>query len=282
MFLTLRRRLNDNIHPQTMRRNRKDLPDRRMLEVLYRKYNRRQFVHPDPLEFLYDYPDVRDREIVGLVASSLAYGRVAQILKSVESVLARIAGKPRTFVESASESAVRKAFKGFKHRFSTGDHVSALLTGVGRIVREHGSLGDCFRKGLGKTDETILPALEKFVLKLDCGDSYLLPLPSKGSPCKRLNLFLRWMVRKDAVDPGGWKGIPPSKLVIPLDTHMANIGRQLGLTGRASPGIGMALDITESFRRISPDDPVRYDFALTRFGIRSELEMRDLLRSLSG
>lgn len=246
------------------------------LEKLYCAYNKREYVHPDPLEFLYAYPDVRDREIAGLIASSLAYGRVAQILKSVERILSRMTPAPRVFVESVTDRAISRSFAGFKHRFSTEEHIGALLKGARKVVREYGSLNECFAAGLCSTDVTVVPALEKFVTAFGCGGNFLLPLPSDGSGCKRLNLFLRWMIREDAVDPGGWKGISPAKLVVPLDTHMANIGRTLGFTKRISTGMGMALDITESFRRLVPGDPVRYDFALTRFGIRSDMEMKDL------
>lgn len=246
------------------------------LEKLYRRYNKREYVHPDPLEFLYAYPDIRDREIAGLVASSLAYGRVAQILKSVERILSGMSPSPRAFVEGVSDRTVARAFAGFKHRFSTEEHIGALLKGARKVVREYGSLNECFAAAVDRSDATVVPALEKFVEAFECCGNFLLPRPSDGSGCKRLNLFLRWMVRTDAVDPGGWTGVSPSKLVVPLDTHMANIGRTLGFTKRISTGMGMALDITESFRRLSPDDPVRYDFALTRFGIRSDMEIADL------
>ncbi|MEI6971147.1 MAG: TIGR02757 family protein [bacterium] len=249
---------------------------RKALERLYRTYTRREYVHPDPLEFLYDYPDIRDREIVGLVASALAYGRVAQILKSVRRILTGMSPSPRRFVETVSDRAVARAFAGFKHRFSTEEHIGALLKGTRKVLREYGTLNECFVAGLGRNDATVVGGLEKFVESFGCGGNFLLPLPSGGSGCKRLNLFLRWMVRQDAVDPGGWQGIQPSKLIVPLDTHMANIGRTFGLTKRVSAGMNMALEITGSFRDLTPEDPVRYDFALTRFGIRSELEIKDL------
>ena len=108
-----------------------------------------------------------------------------------------------------------------------------------------------------------------------------MPCPEKGSACKRLNLFLRWMVRKDAVDPGGWDDIPRSMLIIPLDTHMFRVGKTLGLTSRNQAGLMAALDISAGFKQWSPDDPVKYDFALTRFGIRNDLEgHRALIKQL--
>jgi len=246
------------------------------LEELYRKYNRREFISPDPLQFLWDYSDLRDREIVGLISSSLAYGRVAQILKSVSAVLQRME-KPFPFVAHSSFEKMKKAFHGFKHRFTTGEEIAGMLYNARRAIERHGSLEDCFAAGIGRANGAMLPAISEFVkeLRLNGRDyaDYLLPCPSRGSACKRLNLFLRWMVRKDDVDPGVWKKIPASMLIIPLDTHMDNICRSLGITKRRQANMKTAVEITEYFKEINPDDPVKYDFALTRLGIvqRNEL-----------
>lgn len=247
------------------------------LDGLYCRYNRRKYVHPDPLEFLYGYPDVRDREIVGLIASSLAFGRVARILKSVEIVLKKMGPSPHAFIGGASRDSLAGMFSGFKHRFATGAELIALMAGIKKVISKHGSLNNCFVSGMVRSDETLLPALEKFTAELGCGGNHLIPSPEKGSACKRLNLFLRWMVRKDTVDPGGWTGVSKSRLIIPLDTHMAKIGREFGMTQRKSAGLDMALEVTESFRSLAPRDPVKYDFVLTRFGIRDDLDMKTLL-----
>ncbi len=247
--------------------------DRIILEELYHKLNRRKFVHPDPLEFLYGYPDVEDREIVALIASSLAYGRVVQILRSVKRVLTLIE-EPRRFVESESFGTMEKKFRNFKHRFTSGKDIAMLLHGVKGVISRYGSLEKCFLSGFSENDETICPALKSFVDEIKKGyggKSCILADPALGSACKRLNLFLRWMVRKDDVDPGGWDNVPASKLLIPLDTHMHNISIRLGITRRKQANMVTALEITGAFRKICPDDPVRYDFCLTRYGIRSEL-----------
>jgi uncharacterized protein (TIGR02757 family) len=243
------------------------------LEELYRKYNRREFVHPDPLEFLYRYADPCDREIVALVASSLAYGRVAQILKSVSRVLERMIPSPSVFLKQTSLEAIRQTFLGFKHRFTTGEELSFMLFGVKQVLERHGSLHACFLAGLND-DGTVLPALGSFTAELAvCADAsmgHLVPSPDRGSACKRLNLFLRWMVRRDQVDPGGWENVPPSKLIVPVDTHMHRICLALGLTTRKQADMRTAMQITEAFRAIAPEDPVRYDFPLTRLGIRGD------------
>ena len=248
-----------------------------LLEDLYSKYNHREFVHPDPLEFLYRYSSAGDREVVALVASCLAYGKVALILRSVESVLENIGPSPSEFVTGSTDAVLARAFSGFKHRFTTGDELGRLLIGVKRAVDEHGSLNACFISGLGRRDETVTGALGEFTATLSglSGQPclFLLPEPVKGSACKRLNLFLRWLVRRDRVDPGGWTGVPCSKLVVPLDTHMYKVGRKMGFTSRKSADLRAALEITAGFRGIVPADPVRYDFALTRLGIRDDASL---------
>jgi len=251
-----------------------------VLDRLYEEFNRREFVHPDPIEFLYGYDDPADREIVGLVASSLAYGRVAQILKTVSSILAAMGDHPSRFVRDASHDRLTAAFCGFRHRFTTEEELVHTLLGVQDAIREHGSLEKTFMSGAVAGDRTVTRALCRFAEAINCrfrdGCNSLIPHHDKKSSMKRLNLFLRWMVRRDRVDPGGWDGISPGALVVPLDTHLFRIARGLGFTERRSAGLATALEITERFRGLSPDDPVKYDFALTRFGIRAELRNRDL------
>ncbi len=250
-------------------------------EQLYERYNRREFVHPDPLEFLYDYDDPADREIVGLIASCLAYGRVGQILRSVSVVLDRLGPSPAKFLQNTAPGKLGKLFGDFKHRFATGEHLAALLAGIKKTISRHGSLERCFSSSVSKADSDILPALCGFFGELKnsaCSDfGHLLADPARKSACKRLNLYLRWMVRCDSVDPGGWTSVSPSNLLIPLDTHMYRIGRAFGLTQRKSANLQTALEITSAFRKITPEDPVRYDFALTRLGIRTDTDLGEFL-----
>jgi uncharacterized protein (TIGR02757 family) len=250
------------------------------LDALYRRYNRRAFVHPDPLEFLYRYMAPGDQEIVGLISATLAYGRVAQILTSIERVLAVMGGSPCAFLETTAPAALGRAFRGFKHRFTTGEEMAFLLTGVKRALRKHGSLETLFRDGMGGRDETVLPGLTLFVERLrgfaggPCPS--LLSSPADGSACKRLNLWLRWMVRKDAVDPGPWKSVSRTLLVVPLDTHLFRMAGRLGLTTRKQADLKTAVEVTRAFARLRPDDPVRYDFSLTRLGINPACRDSDL------
>lgn len=252
-------------------------PTHAQLEYLYDLYNSHKWVHPDPLEFLYNYPDSRDIEVAGIIASSLAYGRVAQILKSVSDVLKKMGSSPCDFLLSTTPLSLKNIFSDFKHRFTTGDELARMLIGTRSVIREYGSLYNCFFSGYSDRDDTVLNGLSFLVNELEKKyngqKNSLLALPGKGSACKRWNLYLRWMVRKDQVDPGGWAGISPSRLIIPLDTHMHRICRLMGLTERKNADMKTALDITDAFKKIEPKDPVRYDFALTRLGIRDDADL---------
>ncbi len=254
---------------------------RERLDKVYLEYNRREFIHPDPLEFLWRYTITRDREIVGLIASGLAYGRVAQILASTEKVLDVLGPSPSDFLSEVSLKELSVALAGFKHRFTTASEVAALLKSASVLQRKYGLLGNML--GAFLAEDTYHNAHERFVGNLleqaGMEKCSLLPRPSLRSACKRLHLFTRWMVRRDEVDPGGWDCISPSVLIVPLDVHMFRAAGALGFTERKTAGCAAAYEITESFRAINPDDPVKYDFAITRMGIRG-LHDDDIFRTL--
>ncbi len=242
------------------------------LDTLYRTWNRKEYIHPDPLEFLHRYEQMEDREIAGMIAASLAYGRVKQILRSVSVILRVMGPSPAEYVRTVTSRSLKSDLSGFRHRFAGETHMLSFITGLKRIVAEHGTLYACFLSGLREEDSTVLEALSHFAGCMNGGignAGHLVPSPAKGSACKRLNLYLRWMVREDAVDPGGWNSVPPEKLIIPLDVHMHRVGLGLGFTLRKQADMKTAIEVTAGFRNIAPEDPVRYDFALTRLGIRS-------------
>lgn len=255
------------------------------LEALYETYNRRAYLSPDPLEFLYRYDSPADREVVGLIASSLAYGRVASILASIETVLAALGGSPAAALAELAKDGgdeLRERLDGFVHRFTDGREMAKFLHGIGRALNGHGSLERLFLAGFDGSD--VFGAMERFADAMlgyaALPASHLLPRPSKGSACKRLALYLRWMTRQDDVDPGGWRGIRPRDIIVPLDTHMHRIARGLGFVTRRAADGKAAREVTAGFRAIRPDDPARYDFTLTRFGIRAGLSVEELLCQL--
>jgi len=249
-----------------------------ILDHLYAKYNRRVLIPPDPLQFVYHYAKTADQEIVALLASGLAYGRVEQIARSLRDLFARMGTSPGDFVRSF-RTAHRRHLRDFKHRFTSGDDVADLMEVLAWAILQGGSLEAFFLRGYSPSDQTIVTGLDRFCSSLldrfasqhdgriGPGLQYLLTRPAAGSACKRLNLFLRWMVRKDDVDLGLWKAVDRRKLIVPMDTHMRRLCRILGLYDRKTVSLSTAIQVTGRFAQIEPDDPVKYDFALSRIGI---------------
>jgi len=254
------------------------------LEDLRRRYDRR-FLDSDPVGIVRRFDDPEDREIVGLIAAGLAYGRVASIRGSLESLLGRLGPRPSRFVASYDPARDAALFDGFVHRFTRGRDIALLLHLVRQVKERAGSLESFFVEGdVDPVAPTLGPALDSFgsrLFALDArpfvrdgvvphrdGARWLLPLPAGGSACKRSCLFLRWMVRPDdGVDCGVWTRVSPSRLVLPLDTHLLRVVRALSWTRRKSAGWPMALEATARLRALDPADPIRFDFALSRLGI---------------
>ena len=259
------------------------------LEDLRRRYDER-FIDSDPVGIVRRFDDPEDREIAGLIAAGLAYGRVASIRGSLESLLASIGPRPARFVASFDPARDAGRFEGFVHRFTRGRDIALLLHLVRQAKECSGSLESFFVEGdLNPDSPTLGPALDAFGARLFALDArpfvpegvvphrdgarWLLPLPAAGSACKRSCLFLRWMVRPDdGVDCGVWTRVSPSRLVLPLDTHLLRVVRALGWTGRKSAGWPMALEATARLRALDPADPIRFDFALSRLGILGLLD----------
>jgi uncharacterized protein (TIGR02757 family) len=249
------------------------------LEDLYKVYHKPEYMRLDPVEFVHGFSDSCDIETVGLLASSLAYGKVEIIRSSIGKILSVMGKSPHDFILSTSFDRKKKLFYGFKHRFNDGDDIALLFESVKSACKTSGSLKNLFLSGVGDDDKTIRNALNSFTAKLRTlaatitgtpASSFmqLLPLPESGSACKRLNMYLRWMVRKkDGIDFGVWKEAGAKRLVMPVDTHVAAISRSLGLTKRNSVSWLMAEEITENLKKIDPDDPVKYDFSLCRSGM---------------
>jgi uncharacterized protein (TIGR02757 family) len=237
------------------------------LEALYERFNRPEWIDPDPLAVAREYRTRADREVAALVAAALAFGGVRQIMASVRRALAPFP-RPHADLLAARPEEIHRACASFRHRYADGEELAALLTGVRGVLEEHRSLGALFATLGTPGEEDVVPALTRFVRVLAAGSrlsrNYLLPDPARGSACKRLLLYLRWMTRSDAVDMGLWKGVDPAMLVVPLDIHMHRICTRLGFTRRRTADLRAAREVTAAFRALRPDDPVRYDFCLTR------------------
>lgn len=252
------------------------------LDALYHDYNRIDSAS-DPIQKVRPFADPADREIAGFCAAALAFGRVASVLNSIQVLFDTLGPTPAAFVRRFNPEAPPAAMRPMVHRWIRGDDLIALVWMLRQMLDRSGSIEQFFLEGLKKDDEDIGPALDSFskrALTLDLrqaygrqprrpGVCYFFPRPSAGSACKRLNLFLRWMVRRDEVDLGVWKNVPSSKLIVPLDTHVIRVGRCLRLTRYTSPGWRMAADITASLRALNPGDPVSFDFSLCHIGMMS-------------
>jgi uncharacterized protein (TIGR02757 family) len=250
------------------------------LEDLYRTFDHINSA-TDPIQIVRRYEAPEDREVVGFCASALAFGRVASVLQSIESLLAIMGSRPAAFVRSFEPARHRTDIDPLVHRWIRGRDLVALLLVLQRMLRESGSIERFFVAGDDSAAPDIGPALDAFstrALQTDLraaygrmpkrpGVCYFFPRPSAGSACKRLNLFLRWMVRTDAIDLGVWTAVSPARLIIPLDTHVIRLGRCLRLTRYVSPGWKMAAEITSSLRALDQADPVRYDFSLCHVGM---------------
>jgi len=235
----------------------------------------------DPKPIVRRYGRNDDREVVGFCAASLAFGRVASVLHSIERLVAIMGPRPAEYVRQFDPARDGAAFKGLVHRWTRENDLIALLWVLRQMLDRSATIEGFFLEGYDASAPDLATALDSFssrAMALDLkaaygrvptrpGVGYFFPQPSKGSACKRLNLFLRWMVRHDALDLGVWTRVPASQLVVPLDTHVIRVGRCLQLTRYQSPGWKMASDITASLKKIDPDDPVRYDFSLCHLGM---------------
>jgi uncharacterized protein (TIGR02757 family) len=249
---------------------------REPLERLYREFDYGARVARDAIEFPLRYPSPDDREVVALLTACLAYGRVDLFGRALEGALRAMGPSPAAFVRQFDRHRDAAAFDGFIYRFNRPSDLAAFCVAAREILGCHGTLERCFVAGDTEPAGPIGPALERFARafleadlrgvfprgRLSRGYRHLFPLPSAGGPCKRLHLFLRWMVRREAPDFGLWAAVSPGRLLMPIDTHVENMSRAIGLTRRRSRTWKMAEEITARLRHLDPGDPVKYDFAL--------------------
>ena len=240
-------------------------------------------IEPDPLQLVLRYTDPYDQEVAALIAAAFAYGRADIVVRNAGAVLGAMGSSPHAFLLTFDETEALTRFKGFAHRFHKTPDLVALLQRLAAVVQKYGSIGELFRECYDDRDEDIGPSLARFVEKIlsplpaprgeggrrpgEGSLHYLLTSPNDGSACKRMNLFLRWMVRRTAPDLGIWDFVDPAKLVVPLDTHVHRIAKFLGLTKRKSADWRTARAVTDRLATFDASDPVRYDFAICRLGI---------------
>lgn len=260
-----------------------------LLDNLYLTY-KRKYSSIDPIWNLHKFSDAKDIEIMGLITSCYSYGQVNLINNFIEKLLNRIGNKPHEFTINFSKRKDKKFLSGLGYRFHTDADLVMLFQSLHTVLSSYGMLQNLFMENYSNEHENIIPALTtfsqilvnnidipkktpvtRFRLRYDKNVKsksyfrYLLPNPSQGSTCKRLMLFLRWMVRKDEIDFGVWDKIPPAKLIIPVDIHISRVARKLRLVKRKSIDLKFAVELTDKLKRFDPDDPVKYDFSLCHY-----------------
>ncbi len=236
-----------------------------------------EHVSPDPLEVVREFSDPRDLEVVGFLGAGLAFGSARGAVASLRGLLARFPASPAASAVAWNHATDRARLDGWRHRWLGADEASLALAVLGRVLRGHGSIEAFFAAGDPgpSPEDPIGAALSAFAARAlalapphrSRHLRYFFAAPAGGGASKRLCLWLRWMCRDDGVDVGAWTCVDPSRLVVPLDTHVARIARYVGLLRRRTADWRAALEVTAELRRMDAEDPVRYDYALCRLGI---------------
>ena len=253
-----------------------------LLEKIYSYYTHPQYISPDPLQMLFNYRERRDIEVVVLISASFAYGRVAAILSTLNFIFEVLMPAPCKYLLKSSKEELAEKFAGFKYRFTTDTELVDMLYAIKCILEKFDTLENCFLSVLEPSEPDYSSAMKRFSALIYeygafSGKSSLIPMPQLSSASKRLAMFLRWMIRHDEVDLGLWDRCNPKALIVPLDTHMHSVAKRLGFTKSKTGSMRTAQEITHGFALFSPEDPVKYDFALTRSGIRGEDDVESLL-----
>jgi len=238
----------------------------------------------DPVDFVHRYDEPADQEIVGLISASLAFGNAVSARRSIDKVLTALGPEPAQVVAGTGEVELQRRLRGFAHRIYRDEHLASMLARAGALLRDQGSLGNAFAGFHRESDGDFRESLARLADALR-GDTrsrslrHLISDPRAGSACKRLVLYARWMIRSaDGVDLGLWP-ISPSALLIPVDTHIHRISRNLGLTHRRTASWATAEEITAALRKFDSEDPVKYDFALCHLGVSRDCPSRpDLVK----
>jgi len=250
---------------------------KRKLDYHYHAFDK-STISPDPIEFPHRYSSIYDIEISAFISGIFAYGRIEQIQKSLTLLHNLMENQPYNFIQNYTIDNGKKLFKNFIHRFYKPEDIVILFNILRTVYDNYESLNKLFLLYYFEEDKNLknsisfftnnLKSLSKMEQNNSTGLKFMFPDPMKGSACKRMNLFLRWMIRKDDIDFGLWKEIPASKLVIPVDTHIAKICKELKLTKHKVVSWNMAEEITNNLAEFNPKDPVKYDFALCHIGMR--------------
>lgn len=243
-----------------------------LLEHLHDKYNNPDFIESDPISVPHTFSSRDDREVAGFLAATIAWGNRKAIVKSAHRMMHYMDDAPADFVRGASDAELA-CLQSYVHRtFNGGDLIDFVLA-IRHICERWGGIGCCIESLYAATGDMarVLSEFRREFFSIEHRTRCEKHLSSidKGAACKRLNMYIRWFVRRDdrGVDFGLWRSIPMSALYLPLDLHTGNMGRALGLIRRRQNDWKTTVEITEALREFDPEDPVRYDFSLFGAGI---------------
>ncbi|MEM5948790.1 TIGR02757 family protein [Spirochaetia bacterium 38H-sp] len=244
------------------------------LDYIYEKYNDFSYIGTDPAMWIYRFSDRGDMERAGFYASSLALGNVKSMNKFLFSFFSALP-KPMSLCGALSYDEILCRIDGLYYRFFDSRMLASLVFATEAMYKRYGSLELWFKHHLCHVSDMrlVLSSMSRELrenMPVDVG--IMLPLPESKGTWKRLLLYLRWMIRRDNIDLGLWEGVSPSVLYVPLDVHMQRLCRSAGFLKRKSNDFKAVSEVTDFFRNLCPDDPVRYDFALTRLGMKAEAE----------
>ena len=251
-----------------------NLQTKQYLDKLVETYETADFIKDDPIQFPHRYKDKKDIEIAGFLASIFAYGKREVFIKKLDILLKKMSQKPYEFIINFDENS--DILDDFDYRFSVGTDIKQIVLILRALYNSGNSLESLFKYGwkqTGSVEGMLKTSVDYFYARVSLpvtkGFYHLLPDPAKKSACKRLNMFLRWMVRDGKVDLGIWNFIPKSELLIPMDVHVAKVSRALSLLNKKQNNMSAVLELTEKLREFDSLDPVKYDFAMFGYGVNN-------------
>lgn len=239
------------------------------IDALAEKYETVDFIKDDPVRVPHRFNDIKDIELAGFIASLVAYGRRDVFIKKLNQLFEIAHNEPYNFIMNFEPEILGD----FNYRFGKPDDFAQIFNILKNLYEKDGGLEELFKYGYENSENMFIPVTDYFYSRAKdkeaLGFKFMIPDANKGSAMKRMCMFLRWMVRKGPVDFGIWDFMPASDLLIPLDTHVARLSREMGLLTRNANDFKSVLEITENLRKFDPVDPIKYDFALFGYGINN-------------
>ena len=245
---------------------------REELDTLVKKYETPDFIKEDPIQFVYRVKSKKDAELAGFIASTFAFGNRKMFIKTLNEIFDRCGGDLTGYVKNGDFENL----KGIYYRLYKDNDIIALFKVLNKLYNESNGLEELFENSYisdrgEKYDHFLQKVVEYFYnnapKNTGLGFHHMIPNPQKGGAMKKMNMFLRWMIRKSPVDIGIWSFMKPSELYIPLDVHVARQSRSMGLLTRKSNDYNAVRELTANLKKLCPDDPIKYDFAMFAFGV---------------